>query len=178
MMWTRHTQDAVYITGWGGKVSCYRRTRADVRKDHVSTAGTIAILFEPNPNPDSLNASKSLVALAEADTYTFAWALGLSSNTVNAVYQGFHTTTPSLTYTSGYTETIADSDRPQLITFTSADSTVIQVSSTGQLQPLQNSPSLAATDLSAQFCDGSSVGPVAVYSNMQTGSPKHYQDLN
>lgn len=30
------SKDAVYITGWGGKVSCYRRTRADVRKDHLN----------------------------------------------------------------------------------------------------------------------------------------------
>ena len=45
------------------------------------------------------------------------------------------------------------------------------ITSTGQLQPLRNSPDLTAGSVSAQFCDGSTIGPINLFANLHYDTP-------
>lgn len=165
----RVNQGVTYISV-GGSISSSGGTRTLA----VSAAGLVNVTVSPTSNPDGLSATRALSAVAAPDSYTFGWTLGLTANTIKSTYLGFHSTTPTLVYGSGYTETVSLADRSSLISFSSSDTTTIAVTSTGQLQALQNSEGQTATQVSAQFCDGSIVGPVDVYANLQSSTPFDY----
>ena len=111
-----------------------------------------------------------LSAVAAPDEYTFSWSLGLTASTVRVTRTAVHATTVSLSYASGYTETVANADRPNLISYSSSDGLTLVVTTTGQLQPLQNSIDLATVRVTARFCDDQSVEHTGVYSNLAPSS--------
>ena len=140
----------------------------------VSLVGEVNVTVSVSPNPDSISDSKTLTTMAEADSYTFEWVLGLSSSTIYASYGSSVGTIARLRYASGYLETISDSDRSTLITFESTDRTTLLVSGAGMLQPQQNSPHLSPLQVSALFCDMQSVRHSGIYVNLRHSSPVDY----
>jgi hypothetical protein len=140
----------------------------------VSSLGEVVIGVSASPNPDNTSDTISLTAVAEADSYTFEWALGLSSSTVYATVGSSVGTSMRLHYSSGYVETISNGDRPSLITFSSSDETTLLVSSTGMLQPQTNSPNLSPLQVAALLCDGQNVSHSGIYINLQHSSPVDY----
>ena len=161
----RVNQGVTYISV-GGSISSSGGTRTLA----VSAAGLVNVTVSPTSNPDGLSATRALSAVAAPDTYTFGWTLGLTANTIKSTYLGFHSTTPTL---SMAVDVLRPSALPtvRLISFSSSDTTTIAVTGTGQLQALQNSEGQTATQVSAQFCDGSIVGPVDVYANSKALRP-------
>ena len=145
-----------------------------VRTLSVSSPGMVTVTVSASPDPDGVSDNRILTATASADSYTFEWALGLSSNTVNATFGSSVDTTVQLRYSSGYLETVATVDRPSLITFTSSDMATLPVGATGMLQPQQNSPNLSPLQVSAVMCDGQSVSHSDVYVNLRYSSPVDY----
>jgi hypothetical protein len=80
----------------------------------VATAGSVSLSVAPEPDPDGLSDAATLEAVAEADGYVFDWTLGLTASTVRVAFQQRHATVATLRYTIGYTETVAEADRPTL----------------------------------------------------------------
>ena len=134
----------------------------------ITAAGAISLAVAPTNDLDSLTDSASLTAIATPDDYSFSWDLSLACSTIKTPYLSTtHRTYPRLTYTSGYVDTVIDSDRPSLIGFSSSQEGTIAVTSAGFLQPVQN----GAADLQAQFCDGSVTGPESVHANLRYSTP-------
>ena len=52
----------------------------------------------------------SLTAVAQADSYSFRWSLGLAQDTLHKRYAAFHATVATLHYPD-YTETVSDEER-------------------------------------------------------------------
>ena len=140
----------------------------------VSSAGSVTITVQPQPNPEATVASQtlSLSAHATADGYTFGWNPQLwTQSTLRTTYNAQHTTTTTLQY-SDYTEHMSDADKQLLVTYASTDTATISVSSTGQLQALQNS--VATLDLSATFCSVQSVTHSGVVANLYRNDPADF----
>jgi hypothetical protein len=161
-----------YSASGGGSIS----SQSGYHWLDVSSAGSVTIGVQPQPNPEATVASQnvSLSAHATADGYTFGWNAHLwTQDTLRTTYNAQHATTTTLEY-SDYTEYMSNADKQLLVTYASTDTATISVSSTGQLQALQNS--VATLDLSATFCTQSAttVSYSGVVSNLYRNDPADF----
>ena len=115
----------------------------------MANAGTVELTAAPVLNPDSVSAEVALTAVAQPDSYVFAWSPQVSQSTLSKNYNAYHATRSTLAYASGaYVETISNSDLQSLVTFTAsrlglqADNVTDACRAPG---PRQRSASAAAT---------------------------------